>query len=768
MSATVHYFGIRHHGPGSARRLLQALEALQPAMLLVEGPADAGALLPALADPAMVPPVALLNHAADDPELAVFHPFAEFSPEYQAIVWALRRQLPVRFIDLPAGLELAARKAARDAQAAEADDADQAPEDAQADAEGDDEREEHAPAFAHDPIGELARLAGYDDGESWWHDWVESGHDAPAETFAAVADMMQALRESAAEPGLRERRREAHMRLSIAQAAREAGDGAVAVVCGAWHVPALRAKTKQADDKALLRGLPKTAVRSTWVPWTLPRLSTASGYGAGVDAPRWYAHLWRHGGDEAALSHWLVQVAHVFRAGGAPASPASVIETVRLAGALARLRARPAPGYEEMRDAVIACLCGGEPLVWQQHERELLLGGDVGSIPPDTPLMPLLEDLQRQQKATRLKPEALERELALDLRSDAGNARSQLLHRLRLLDVPWGVQGDAGGSRGTFRERWTLRWEPEFAVALVENLVHGTTIEQAAGNRAIARMQGEGRMSALTALVNTCLEAQLPRAVEAGIRRLAEVAAQAQECVEMLATLPPLVSLRRYGSARRIELGQVAGLVERLLVQATLALPYASRNLDAEQAAALCEAIAGWAASLSIAELDEAAAQAWWQALDALVEAAPTHRRVAGLAARLLLEAERRDVAQTQALMLRMFSPGEDSADAAQFFEGFFLGAAAQLLHQRELLAGVDAWLAALPAETFQQQLPLLRRVLSALDGNERRHLLERVLSPQAGPADTLALDLRHLDAWNAHAARLGALLTGDPPAWPT
>ncbi len=83
----------------------------------------------------------------------------------------------------------------------------------------------------------------------------------------------------------------------------------------------------------------------------------------------------------------------------------------------------------------------------------------------------------------RLKPEALDRELAIDLRSESGLDRSTLLHRLTLLGVPWGKITDSGSSRGTFRERWTLRWEPEFAVRLVENLVYGPTIAQAAAGR---------------------------------------------------------------------------------------------------------------------------------------------------------------------------------------------------------------------------------------------------------------------------------------------
>jgi hypothetical protein len=90
MTGQVFLFGIRHHGPGSARRLVQALDDLKPAAVLIEGPSEASELLPMLADPDMATPVALLIYAEDNPANASFFPFAEYSPEYQAARWAVR------------------------------------------------------------------------------------------------------------------------------------------------------------------------------------------------------------------------------------------------------------------------------------------------------------------------------------------------------------------------------------------------------------------------------------------------------------------------------------------------------------------------------------------------------------------------------------------------------------------------------------------------------------------------------------------------------
>ena len=548
MAAPVTYLGIRHHGPGSTRRVLEALDALQPVEVLVEGPCDLSDQLPLLADPGMVPPVAQLAYPKDAPESAIFWPLASFSPEYQAIRWALRQGVPVRYIDLPVAWRVPEDDVGENAgDEAEAGVRDATPE-----------PESRSAHIRRDPIGALARAGGYEDGESWWRDVIEENPD-PGPIFAAVADAMTALREGEDPLPRREAAREAHMRLEIAKSAKTA-EGPLAVVCGAFHVPALRAKHAAKEDRALLKGAPKAKITATWAPWTSPRLSFASGYGAGVAAPGWCKHLWDNPGPQQA-SVWVAKIARTLRAEGHIVSTASLIETERLATALAAVRGRPRPGYEELREATVSCLCFGDPILWRLIEDQLILGNDVGAIPENVPAAPLLEDLQRQQKKTRLKPEALERELSLDLRSDSGLARSTLLHRLQALSVPWGTLSQAGSSRGTFREKWVLRWDPEFAVALVENLVYGPTIAQAASGRLTARLADIQTLGALAELVFDALTAQLPEAAAAGIKRLDERAGQTSDCRELLTAMRPLADVLRYGKARSFDAGQAGRAV---------------------------------------------------------------------------------------------------------------------------------------------------------------------------------------------------------------
>lgn len=724
--AEVAYYGIRHHGPGSATSLLRALDAQDPAMVLLEGPADATALLPFLGRHGMQPPVALLAFAVDDPTQAIFDPFAAFSPEYQATRWALARERPVRFIDLPAANVLAM---------------------------ADDERDE----AGSDPIGELAGAAGYLDGESFWNDLFEANPD-PGPTFDAIERAMTELRQGVP---LREREawREAHMRLAVAKARREA-EGSVAVVCGAWHVPALRARHARKDDRALLAGLPKRKAAATWVPWTYPRLAGARGYRAGVRSPLWYEHLFEHGTDAEAQARWLGSVAASLREVGRTVSTAELIEATRLARSLAALRQRPAPGFEELQEGVVACLCFGDETVLWEHEDRLLLGDRVGAIPDDLPLAPLLDDLRRRQRKVRLKAEALPRELSVDLRTESGLGRSTLLHQLRALDVPWGRPIDAGRSRGTFREKWILEWEPEHAVRLVEHLVYGQTVEAAADARTVARMRKTASLTALAALVDGALVAQLAGAAGAGIGLLSELAARTSDASELLGTLPPLAGILRYGTARAVQTDHYRELFVQTAVRAAAALAFACRAVDEEVAAELYRRIGAAHEAIALAQLDEGEHATWLRALEEVVEDGQATPLLAGLAARLLYGEGRLDERAVSSILARALSPGTPPADAGGFFEGFFTSLGAHLIHDDPLREVVDAWIRSLPDEEFQAQLPLLRRVFASLDRAERRALIDRLRR-----ADRAASDVRTVEAlepvWAAHLPTLTSILSG-------
>lgn len=738
----VAFFGVRHHGPGSARQLLLALEELRPEAVLIEGPSDASDLIGHISEAAMKPPVALLCYPNDDPSRAAFWPFAVYSPEYQAARWALQNGKPVRFIDLPHGCRFPDEELDPETEKLHEERGDDGPP-----------PPERPDRVIRDPIGTLAHAAGYEDGESWWSDVIEE-NPRPGPVFDAISDAMSALREVETDLPDREERRDAHMRLEIAAALKEF-EGPIAVVCGAWHVPALKAPRRGTEDRQTLKGMKKGKIAATWAPWTSPRLAFSRGYGAGVAAPGWCLHIWESHEHGAVATRWLARIAATLRSKGHVAPTASLIEAERLAVTLAAIRERPNPGFEELRDAAIACLFHGEDMLWETICDALLIGSEVGEIPDDIPLAPLLEDLQRQQKAVRLRPEALERELSVDLRSESGLARSTLLHRLTILDVPWGRIAGAGRSRGTFREKWTLAWEPEYAVRLVENLVYGPTIEKAAAGRLIEGLSQADTLSDTAARVYDAITADLKAAIQAGLSFLEEKSALASDCLDIMQTLPPLADTIRYGQARATNLGLLPELMERLISSCSVEIAYAGRNLDADAAAAFSSAMRGADSALLLVELGTGVEDLWQAGLERLVGGRQTDARIRGTAAQLLYSGDVLSGEDVALLLERHLSPGTAVTDAAAFFEGFFEGIAARLIHDSALRDSVDRWIGSLDEETFVSTLPLFRRVFSNLDRMERRRLLDATLGRRGeGPAGLVYMPER-AGVWERQMAAL-------------
>ena len=100
-------------------------------------------------------------------------------------------------------------------------------------------------------------------------------------------------------------------------------------------------------------------------------------------------------------------------------------------------------------------------------EQKLFIGERLGEIDERVPQMPLARDLAQWQKKTRLKPEDLEQGVRVDMRANAGLLKSTLLHRLNLINVPWGRLAEAEAGPGTFRDVWIFRWVPELSKSVM-------------------------------------------------------------------------------------------------------------------------------------------------------------------------------------------------------------------------------------------------------------------------------------------------------------
>jgi hypothetical protein len=794
------FLGIRHHGPGSARSVLNALAHLKPDLVLLEGPADADALIPLIKNPQMKPPVALLLYATENLSKAVFYPFTIFSPEWQTLHYALSQKIPIHFMDLPQHHQLAlnlaeeveeteeAEERATPSEAGVSESSSEAPpaearaeDQVESDVESEQDDSDSEGNALRDPLDYLAQAAGFDDGERWWEFMVEQ-RPGSLEVFQGVQEAITALRQQLENDQLyhtspRERLREAWMRSRIRKA-QEEGYQNIVVVCGAWHIPALAIELEKVakDDQKLLEKLPSCNVEATWIPWSHGRISYHSGYGAGINAPGWYQHLWdseecgektqetpstenkkksaspsrshsqtrpKSSRPERITSSWLSKVASLLREEDIPVSTASVIEAVRLSNTVAALRGKPLPDLEELNEAVISIFCFGDEVPLKFIYKRLILGEKLGEVPKDIPCVPLQRDLERLQKGV-LEAKAEMKEIAFDLRESLGLERSKLLHRLKLLNIPWGTLLGAGSRKGTFKESWQIQWKPEFVIHLIEASLWGNTVEEAATRYTIQRLQETTELAEITRRIDEILLADLPEALEAGVSRLNTEAALANDLYQLMAALPPLATVMRYSNVRQIGASTLVHVVDTLVTRICIGLTGACSSLDDDAAENMFNHLVQTQSALSLMQNEEYL-QLWGEVLQKLVRLENLHGLVAGRAYRLLLELHKIDPQEAAQQFSLALSTANDPLKSAGWIDGLLRESALLLLHGDQIWSILEEWLTHLRPEAFINLLPLLRRTFSSFSSAERRQMGERVkhgiLSPSKVSSGTAEFD---------------------------
>ena len=452
-------------------------------------------------------------------------------------------------------------------------------------------------------------------------------------------------------------------------------------------------------------------------------MSYQSGYGAGIEAPGWYEHLWTT--TEGVATRWLAKIARLLRDEDIDVSSAHVIEAVRLAETLAALRGRPLAGLPELNEAVQSVFCfGGDAPLRLIHDK-LIVGETLGRVPDATPLAPLQQDLQREQKRLRLKAEANEKTLDLDLRKETDLERSRLLHRLHLLGVPWGALQQVHGQRGTFHEVWRVCWQPEFVVQLIEAGVWGSTIQSAANSKAQAAAD-KADLPALTALLERVLLAALPEAVAHLMTRLQAEAALASDVGLLMDALPPLAEVQRYSDVRQTDAALLGTVTDGLVARICIGLPGACASLNDEAAQAMFARLDKVNAAIQLLQQGAHTAQ-WRQTLLRLVEQNGLHGLLAGRACRLLLDAKMLETDEAARRLSLALSAANEPTQAGAWVEGFLRGSGLLLLHDVLLWRVLDEWVTALPEEQFIAQLPLLRRTFANFTAPERQQMGERV-----------------------------------------
>ncbi|MCI9679116.1 MAG: hypothetical protein HFF77_09080 [Oscillospiraceae bacterium] len=717
-------FGIRHLSPAAAFHLRQALDEARPRLVLVEGPSDLNAQMHWLCHPETEFPAAIMSYTAQPPVRTILYPFAVYSPEIQAILWAHEHGVPCRFMDLPSPVFLAL-------QAAE--------EEIALEEDQEDGREEEAPMVSESVYRRLETLTG-EDHDTFWERTFEQ-IETPEEYQAACNTFGNQLR-AASEDDPRQTAetlvREAYMKRTI----QDAIDGGVPAedifcVCGAFHVAGLETCRPMTDEE--LQSLPRLESTATLMPYSYFRLSSRSGYGAGNKAPAYFELLWdamNGAGVGEAPYLYLARLAAAHRKAGNLVSSAEVIEAVRLAEVLRSMRGSRYPALADLRDAAVAAMGHGNFSELSLAAADTEIGKKIGFLPEGVARTSVQEDFYRQLKELRLeryRTAELQR-LDLDLREkldvksrDAALGdlrRSFFLHRLRVLNIQFVRLLPSRQAGASWGEYWELRWTPEAEIEVVESSLLGDTIQGAAACALRERAENSGSIAQAAGIFSDAFLCGMPEAARHALSVLQGLGVDAAALAEVAAAAEQLSLVVRYGDLRQFDPAPVVPLLEQLYLRACLTLEDAC-VCDAKAAPAVTGAMERLnTLQLSHGFLDQ---DRWLALLERVSDRDDLNTRCSGFAMAILLERGAADEDLLAREVARRLSSGVPADLGAGWFEGLASKNRYALIARLSLWRHLDEYLEGLDEESFRRALVFLRRAFADFAPSEKNDIAENL-----------------------------------------
>jgi hypothetical protein len=754
VSWRINVFGVRHLSPTGAWHLLRLLDQVRPKVVLIEGLADADALIGHMTKKATKPPIAILAYTDSLPVRTLVYPLARYSPEYQAMVWARENNARVEFIDLPSDIFLGLqdleierlerlRQKAQEEAVAESSGADEDGAAADEDAVETAEPAQNAsvPERQQSIYAQIAERCGEIDYDTYWERRFE--HNLAADSYRRAAYQLgQELRDERDPPVWRAENlvREAYMRRRVA----EVIDGGVkpeqiVAVVGAFHASVLSGELPAMTDEELA-SLRRRPSKLTLMPYSYFKLSSQSGYGAGNHAPAYFELLWEalQAGDLQDLPlTYLSRVARHLREHGTHRSTAEVIEGVRLARTLSALHDGQAPTLRDLRDAAVTLVGHGELSTVSEALSHVDVGTAIGELPKGVSQTSIQTDFERELNRLKLEKyrSTVKQELTLDLRENRRVKteeaafldlhRSSFFHRLRILGIGFAAPVASGQQSTTWAERWNLQWSPESEISLVEAVLLGETIELAAGFKFKTLLEACTTIAQAADLVRDACQCGLMSSLELARRRLQELAAVSTEFKAIAHADFQLSEVVRYGDVRKFDPAPLLPLMEELFVQGALAL-HGAANCDNAAAQDLLVSIDEMN-RVSLEHHERVEEELWIENLRKLADADDRNPLLSGFACATLLERgliANEDLARE---VSRRLSPGVPADLGAGWFEGLAKRNRYSLLARQPLWEELGGYIRSLDDDQFKRALVFLRRAFGGFSPQEKRHICENL-----------------------------------------
>ena len=487
---------VRHHSPACAFHIGRTIEALRPSVILVEGPANANALVPMMVHEETKAPFAIYYAYHDESgrisgekeHYKCYYPFLDYSPELPAFREGKRLGIPAAFIDLPYGDILAASGEGRGLRKKQ------------------EEKSNYNDDYLlsrNDYLKRLCEKTGLRSFDEFWEKYFElNGIARESEKwFDDLLAYCRLARENTPPEALEEDgclARESFMAERIREyASREAGgEGRVLVVTGGFHTPGLKAlfeesapgkrKTEsvtesQPDNReAKPAGKPETEPvgesqpgkpetepaggvlpgKPAWkqemvpekdqgvylMPYSMEAADALNGYASGMPFTGFYQKIWERAAESDApygdaVLDMIVASGKETRREEGYLSTYDEICACAMAKGLAELRGKREPGAYELLDAVLSSFVKGEYNLASDTPmrilRRLMTGNAVGALCPQADVPPILHDFRGECRRFGLKiTSTLESESTLSIFSNPRHRQqSMFFNRMLYLDT---------------------------------------------------------------------------------------------------------------------------------------------------------------------------------------------------------------------------------------------------------------------------------------------------------------------------------------------
>ncbi len=701
-------FGIRHFSPAGAYFVRKFLNENRPDVVLIEGPADFDFLMDDIVSKNLLPPFAIMAYTKEVPIETVLYPFAVYSPEYQAILWARENNKECHFFDLESNIMLGLES----------------------------KNEDEIISDAPDKIHDKEKTSDFDM-ESFWERVLEQSEDMNA--YKSGSALFGESLRNEDEVSLRDIIRESFMKRKIKEIIDSGIDSEkIVAITGAFHTSAIQSLDGAMTDKEY-DSLKKKDSNITLMPYSYYRLSKRTGYGAGNTAPAYYELLWQGFIKNDKTYHerkYLSLLAKYIREHGGIVSSAQVIEATMLSRSIANLRGGSIPTLVDLKDAGITCMGGGSFGEMAMGFAQSDIGTKIGVVPQESMKTSIQSDFLSRLKALKLEKykELVATPLQLDLRENLRVKskesafldlnRSFFLYRLVTLGIDFAKIERNRQDNATWAENWILQWTPEAEIQIVESVLKGDTIDEAVAFVLGERLNNTISISEIADIIEAAFNCGIPKIVEGAGRKLDEMASGAVSIHEIAVTTSKLSDMILFGDIRKLDRKPLEPIVKRLCIRAALILAGESA-CDDMAAVILVEDIQSIHNVFVLHDfLDK---DLWFDKLMEVSNRDDLNTKISGLATAILLDTGKTDENTLRIEVARRLSAGMPAELGANWFAGLSIRNHYALIGRLTLWESLSEYMDSLDEEEFRRSLVFLRRAFVDYSSKEKDMIAENL-----------------------------------------